>query len=368
MKATAGGIGLAIVATIGLGLSLTSADGDAAPRDVASEPAATSPSPTAAPTPSLPPSASAQPSQPFIASSGVAVQLNFASPGVLTQILVKVGDRVTKGEALASVDSDAAQIAVTSAQANADKAKVALAMLTQGLTSQEQAQLNQGDAQAAASVAAAQQALADAQAQADQDAATQAGQISAAEQALSDVEAQASQDATDSAQQVSAAQAQLAADEAQTPPDQVKIAADTAAVTAAQDNQASTALKDAQQVHMASASVVNAQNSVTATALHDAQAIHQAQAALSAQQQQLAATKASDAVHTEPPRATALDNARDDVTAAQAQLQSAKLALSATTLRAPANGVISAINGDVGELLSGSGGAAFMTLEEPGSG
>jgi HlyD family secretion protein len=363
MKATVGGISLAIVAIVGLALSLTGAGSEAAPPASAVEQAATSSPPAAAATPAPSPSIS-----PFLASSGIAVQLGFASPGVLTQVLVKVGDRVIKGQALATVDASAAQIAVTSAQANLDKARQALATLTQGLTPQEQAQLNQGDTQAAAAVTNAQQALADAQAQAEQDAETQTSLISAAEQSLSDAEAQANQDATDDAQQVAAAQAQLAADEAQMPPDQVKIAADTAAVTAAQDNLASTALKDAQQVHMATADVTNTQNAEAATALHDAQAIHQAQANFSAQQQQLATTKAADAVRTEPPRTTALDNARDDVTAAQAQLQSAQLALSATTLRAPAGGVISAINGDVGELLSGNGGSTFMTLEEPGSG
>jgi multidrug resistance efflux pump len=56
------------------------------------------------------------------------------------------------------------------------------------------------------------------------------------------------------------------------------------------------------------------------------------------------------------------------VTVAQAQLQSAQLALAATTLRAPADGVIAAINGLVGESVAAGGGAtAFMTLEEPGS-
>ena len=376
MKATAGGIGLAVVAIVGLGLSLTSADGDAAPRNaalaaVASDSPTTPPSPSAPPSPSPSPSPFGQPAPsssavPFVASSGVAVQLNFSSPGVLTAVTVKVGDRVAKGQALASVDSTAAQIAVTGAQANLDKATTALASLTQGLTPQELAQLNLGETQAAAAVTNAQQAVTDAQAQADQDAATQNSLLAAAEQSLNDAEAQASQDATDSAQQVTAAQAQLSSDEGQTHPDPVKIAADTAALQAAQDNQATTALHDTQQVHAATADVTNAQNSVAATVLHDAQAIHQAQANVTVQQQQLDTLKASDAVHTEPPRSTALASARDDVTGAQAQLQSAQLVLAATTLHAPAAGVIAAINGVVGESV-GSGATAFITLEEPGT-
>jgi multidrug efflux pump subunit AcrA (membrane-fusion protein) len=365
----AGGIGLAVAAIVGLALSLTSADGDAVPRGVGREPAAASTSPATSPASSSPPSALTSPSpSPFVASSGVGVQLNFSSPGVLTAVLVKVGDRVAKGQSLATVDSTAAQIAVTAAQANLDKAKRALAALTQGLTAQELAQLNLGEVQAAAAIVTAQQALSDAQAQSDQDVATQETQLNDAQQAVADTEAQASQDSTDTAQQVSSAESQLAADQAVAHPDPTKIAADTAAVTAAQENQESTALKDEQQVHEATASLTNVENNGATTALHDAQAIHQAQAAVGTQQAELAATKAADAVRTEPPRSTTLESASDDVTAAQTQLESAQLALAATTLRAPAIGVIAAINGLVGESVSGGGGAAaFMTLEEPGA-
>lgn len=373
MKTTAGGIGLAVVAIVGLGLSLTSADGEAAPRDGAA-PAVASESPATSPLPSAQaaPSASAEPApsasaMPFVASSGIAVQLNFSSPGVLSALMVKAGDHVTKGQALATVDSTAARIAVASAQANVDKAKTALAALTQGLTPQELAQINLSEAQAAVAVTNAQQALADVQAQANQDAATQNSLLNAAEQALTDSEAQASQDATDSAQQVAVAQAQLASDQAATHPDPVKIAADNAAIVAAQNSQADTALRDGQQVHAATASITNAQNSQGASALHDTQAIHQAGVAVTTAQQQLAATKAADAVHTEPPRPTALASARDDVTGAQAQLQSAQLALAATTLHAPAAGVIAAINAVVGESVGSGGATAFITLEEPGS-
>ena len=77
----ASGIGLAVVATVVLGLSLTGADGEAAPPSadqpaVASEPAAasTSPPPLALPAPSTS-------AKPFVASSGVAVQLNFSRTG-----------------------------------------------------------------------------------------------------------------------------------------------------------------------------------------------------------------------------------------------------------------------------------------------
>jgi len=174
-----GGTGLVVVAIVGLGLSLTGADGEAAPSGaippaVASTPAAPSASPgtSSAPSPAALPAPSTS-AVPFVASSGVAVQLSFSSPGVLTALMVKVGDHVTKGQALASLDSTAARIAVTSAQANVDKAKTALAALTQGLTPQELAQLNLGEAQGTTAITNAQQALADAQAQANQDAATQ---------------------------------------------------------------------------------------------------------------------------------------------------------------------------------------------------
>src|SRR5258706_13567152 len=51
---------------------------------------------------------------------------NFITSGTVTEIDVKVGDQVTKGQALAKVDPAAAQETLNTAQANLQAAKAAL--------------------------------------------------------------------------------------------------------------------------------------------------------------------------------------------------------------------------------------------------
>ncbi|MDQ1463818.1 MAG: hypothetical protein QOC73_759, partial [Actinomycetota bacterium] len=144
-------------------------------------------------------------------ADGVAVALNFANPGLLTELLVTTGQQVRKGQALAHEDPTLAQNAIASAQANVDAAKSALAALTAPKSAQEQAQQQQAVSQGVAAVAAATQALADAQAQAAQDAARQSLQVTIGQQALSDTQAAATQEATTDARIVADARTQLAA-------------------------------------------------------------------------------------------------------------------------------------------------------------
>jgi multidrug resistance efflux pump len=382
-----------------------------------------------------------------------AVQLNFQTPGVITQLLVGVGDQVRDGQVLAREDTSVVQIAVTTAQANLKSMQAALAALTAGPSAPDETQQQQSIAQGQALIDSARQVLADALAKESQDTTTQHALVAQTRQALSDVQAEATQNTitaqhqadaaqallaidqaglnvdenqlasdeqTDSAalgmeaakvqddktkvsadmtavaaaednQTIAAAQAQLASDQADLAADETqltsdqhassadaaadtakiqddktRVAADMTAVAAAEDNQAAVALTNTQQLHQAQAALAGAADTAAASTLADEQEVHSAQATLESQQQQLAATKAANAVKTAPPTAAAITQAQAAVTTAQGQLQNAQLTLNTFTLRAPADGVIAAISGHVGEISAATNqGSGLITLEEP---
>jgi len=137
----------------------------------------------------------------------------------VTDILVKVGDRVTKGQPLAKVDDRLVQAnlasataSMTVAQSNYDKAKT-------GLTAEDRAQLDAQEAQSLASVASAQTSIDNATATADQNVITQAEAVRQAQLALTNAQAQADRDV---------ANAQTAVDQARTNYDPLKAARDSA--------------------------------------------------------------------------------------------------------------------------------------------
>ena len=112
----------------------------------------------------------------------------------VTEIMVKVGDKVTKGQPLAKVNDTAVVSALASAtaqmvaaQANYDKVKA-------GLSADEKAQLNIQEAQSLASLGSAQASLTNAQATADQDTGTTAESVRQAQLNLTNVKAQADHD------------------------------------------------------------------------------------------------------------------------------------------------------------------------------
>ena len=182
---------------------------------------------------------------------------------------------------------------------------------------------------AAASLASAQAGLASAQAALAQaenpltpaDQVQNSAAVTSAQSAVTSAEQSAQLDAQQAQAAVNDAQSKLNADKANNAPANT-ISQDQTALTNAQNQQSSGALKDQQQV-------VNAQNQLNSTIAGNA-------------------AKAA-------PQASQVAQANASVTQAQAQLLNAQQTMGYTTLTAPADGIVTAINGVVGQTVSGGG-------------
>jgi multidrug efflux pump subunit AcrA (membrane-fusion protein) len=144
------------------------------------------------------------------------------SSNLVTEILVKVGDKVTKGQPLARVDATTVTNTFAAAQAAYDSALASLDKLKTGLTPQERAQNQASLAQSAASVRSAETSLANARASAGQNAVGYDNAVSQAETSLANARAQADRDLATS---------QLAVDQAQAAWNTTKTTWDTAKAT-----------------------------------------------------------------------------------------------------------------------------------------
>jgi multidrug efflux pump subunit AcrA (membrane-fusion protein) len=140
--------------------------------------------------------------------------LNFTTGGKLTAIDVKVGQRVTTGQVLATVDPTSSQDSLEQAQAQLSGAEAELAVADQGETS------------------AAKKVQSDQAGQALQQVQTAESTLSAAEQAADDDAASAEQSVTSAQDDLGFAQQALASDEA-------KLDTDEAALTTAENQLAS---------------------------------------------------------------------------------------------------------------------------------
>jgi len=236
--------------------------------------------------------------------AGQTYSVNFQTGGQITDIDVQVGQSVTKGEALAHLDPsiDAANLASANASLQAAQARV---------VQLEEVETPQQRAADAAALAAVQQ------------------QASAAQTSLN----QAQQSASTDAQQL-----QQALNDANT-----KLQGDT------------TAKAPASQISQDQSALAQAQNAQTTGVAKDQQAVTQAQNQLSQAQLQVTSTVAQNNVKEEPPQVGDLSTAQAAVTQAQAQVESAQQTMGWTTLVAPASGVVTGINGVVGQAVSGGG-------------
>lgn len=367
--------------------------------------------------------------------------LTFKASGKIAEIKVNVGDQVTKGQVLATLDTTDLKASLAQAQAGLASAQASLAKLKAGPTSTQRdvAQVSVDNARSSAAAAAAsldttksstvndlaaaqaavksadtgltiaQANLASAQDQAKQSlaadqtslanaqknlemvkanvAATQAVQAQQLEQAKDSLWAQQiSRDATcgrpggscdaanaqvagsetglntaqaqydaqqkQSQQTIAQAQAQVDAAQAQVNNDQAKLAAST--------QSAQNAVKQAAQAKEgAQIGLAQAQARATATVQSAQSQVTQAQGAVKAAENGFNQTMA-------PPAQADLDAAQAQVESAQAAIQVAQANLAGATLTAPFDGTIAAINGTVGQLVSGgpaaSGTAGFISL------
>jgi len=144
------------------------------------------------------------------------------SSNLVTEILVKVGDKVTKGQPLARVDATTVTNTRTAAQASYESALASLEKLKTGLTPQERAQNQASLAQSASQVRSAETSLANARASAGQNAVGYDASVTQAETSLANARASADRDLATS---------QLSVDQSQASWNTAKATWDTAKAT-----------------------------------------------------------------------------------------------------------------------------------------
>lgn len=214
------------------------------------------------------------------------------SGGTVTEILVKVGDTVTAGQALAKVDDTSARLSLASAKASLQQAQAGLSTTTQKPTSQQKARSSSQIRQAEVSLQNAKLSV------------SQARATYARDEANQDLLVEQAQGAYDAATDATRANLQNA-------------------LSQAKATRTSTLLRDSQ-------SIQTVQGQVTS-----------AQAALDAQ-------KASVAVDQQPARSGSVAASKAQVAAAEVQVEEAQLTLDETVLTAPVAGTVVSISGQVG--------------------
>lgn len=294
--------------------------------------------------------------------------VSFKVAGELTQVLVHVGDHVTTGQTLATIDSTVEQNALSQAQANLAMAEANLQSAEKPLTQDQITQL--------------------------QDA------VATAQQSYNDTVAQVNLTNSQDAAQVTADQNQLAIDQqaltfnATYQSDLQKLSTDKAALQAAItqfDNDGCQSYTYPFTSPPAPAPCLNDFNTVStdqATVNSDQLAVNTLAATVDADQAKLnadlakqqtdkvngqrsinsaaaALTGAQDQLKTQTEaKPNQIAAARASLLSAQAAVQTAQQNLDDTTLTAPMNGTIDSINGVVGEAVAPGGG---MTAQSPGS-
>lgn len=294
-------------------------------------------------------------------------QLGFATAGRLTSVKVKVGQKVEEGDVLATIDSKAAREALKQAEANADAQAAGLGSAADDPSVQN----------AAASLAQARAVVArtTSQTAATQDADSTAisrakKQKSTDEDAKDDAE-DAADDAGDACDDArSNASKAAAAAQAALDPTSPTYGSSAALATIA-SSAASAAASACGAVGSAEAGVTAAKQRVTAdeTAVVAAEQRKKVDlaagrlACASAEQGVVTARNAYNSAVAARPHT--LDQSQAGVDAAQAQVDAAQKTVDDATLKAPAAGTISAVNGNKGEYVSASTGTSALA---PGSG
>jgi HlyD family secretion protein len=170
-------------------------------------------------------------------SSGVdaiEVDLNFETASVLTDVLVRPGQRVTEGQVLARIDDGDAQANLATAQAGLARARGTLRQLSEGMSPAEMAQAAVEQEQAAAATDAAAAARSDAQALASQTSTGLATDVGHSLSQLQALIAAAAQNEVAYQAVIDQARAQLSADQTKLQARRAELLAAQAEVAAAQ--------------------------------------------------------------------------------------------------------------------------------------
>lgn len=343
------------------------------------------------------------------------ITVNFGTSGKLTELDVLVGDRVKEGQLLARVDSTTAQANLDSAKAQLSSAQAKLSELLQGPTSLVKQGYDLSNQQAAQQVANAQAQLANAQQQLSFDQTNLAAALTKAQEQLSNDQANESQTlaadqaAIDQAESTAAFQAQadgaqLAADEqaesvactapassspspspspspstgpgtsacdqatAKVAQDQVKAAQDDQSVASAQAKLTADTLSYQQKVQSDRDAITSAKNSQTQGLAKDQQSVASAQQQITNAQLSQQVTANNNAQKTAAPVSSDVESDQAAVEQAQASVDNAQQTLEATSLTAPADGTIGAINEAVGQTVSAGSSSSSSSGSGSGSG
>jgi HlyD family secretion protein len=313
-------------------------------------------------------------------------ELSFGSSGKVTAVNVKVGDTVTAGQALATIDDTSAKQQLASAQATLEGAQASLDKLKTGLSGEERAQMDAQLQQSQASIDQAKTAVDNARANALADAGSQQLNVNQASASVDTATNQLHKDQTTLLENQSALQTtQASADpnrpvgeslnavlirfqadqdscQANTktdgfaPPDGVACSAVSELMRLAQAVQSADqkVTQDQSSVNQASNQLANATNNQTTAALKNQQSITSAENQLKSAMLSYQATQAGNAVKLEPASAADVAQGQAQVTSAQTQVDDAQKAVDETTLVAPIDATVTAVNGAVGDQV-GSG-------------
>ncbi len=304
------------------------------------------------------------------------VNVGFRTGGQLTEVDVKVGDHVTKGQVLAKIDTRSLQIALDQANANLQTAQANLSNTVNGnalvqaqhsLDNARQSyadtvnQVNVTNQQDAAQLSTDQAQYNADQAQYNSDNTALQGnatykfdqqQLAADQLKLAQDQIKYSADGCFTIPQPPACTVPVTGDDATIAADRTSVAADQQRVT--QDSAAVTA--DQAKVN-ADQAKINADNSkISADQVSGQRSINQAQNAITSAQDSYNAQAVS--------RPNTIAGQQSAVQNAQSAVDTAQLNLDLATLTAPMDGVINSLSGQPGEMVGASGGTTALA---PGS-
>jgi len=309
--------------------------------------------------------------------------LDFAADGTVLALDVKPGQHVTKGQVLAGQDADVAQAQLAAAQAaaTADGAVVAADEDPQATQSAAAADaLSVSQAQAA--VAAAQNALTVQQGGAQSTAVAQGSAVTSAENTYQADDARYTADCSSTTvPAATSAPPTIGAAVAAAPMKSVpsaKSSPSAQATTSASSTTTNSATTEVQQEEYCAnlQSTVNRDAttlSSTEAELSDVQSSAQLQqerdsSDLTSSQDVLTAAQARQSAATAPVTPAVLDQAKAELATAQAQVATDQQALQDTKILAPADGVVAATAGAVGDVVGPDGVHGFQgPAEESGT-
>ena len=309
---------------------------------------------------------------------GVSPTIN----GILTNVYVKVGQKVSQGQMLAQLDSSTQNISVTQSEASLLSAKVALGKLTKSRTADEQKQVDLQVAQSKASLETAQKNFDDQSASIALNVATYQGSVDAAKKSLDDAKVNTALSATTYLASIDAAKTSW--DNAQKTLDNwlkintmmstefcdsITVATANSVITScgtfqgymnsiqsaktAYNNsltsQSISLKKDAQSLASLEVSYQNAIASQSISLKKDAQTIQSLKNAIASAQLSYDLQQAGLAVAMQAANQNDLDTAAASIKTAEANLAQANKNLAATTINAPVGGEVASISATVGQ-------------------